>query len=170
MIARSLTASCLLCLAIANSAHAESGIASVYCHGGGRTASGEPPNPDAMTAAHRTLPFGTRVTVTNATQRALTLRINDRGPFVAVASLISRQRRHVRLASLASRQSPSCDSSEYQNSASAKPNAGRTPSDDLCIRTPAPQLCYARGQRTTAWFAPQYQTGCIDVRFFVDPS
>ena len=34
-------------------------------------ASGEPPNPDAMTAAHRTLPFGTRVTVTDATQRAL---------------------------------------------------------------------------------------------------
>jgi rare lipoprotein A len=37
-----------------------------------------------LTAAHRTLPFGTRVRVTNlATGRAVTVRINDRGPFIA---------------------------------------------------------------------------------------
>ena len=40
-------------------------------------------NPGAMTAAHRTLPFGTRVTVVNThTGRSVVVRINDRGPFV----------------------------------------------------------------------------------------
>jgi rare lipoprotein A len=40
-------------------------------------------NPGAMTAAHRTLPFGTRVTVVNHRNgRSLVVRINDRGPFV----------------------------------------------------------------------------------------
>ena len=40
-------------------------------------------NPGAMTAAHRTLPFGTNVTVVNNTNgRAVVVRINDRGPFV----------------------------------------------------------------------------------------
>jgi rare lipoprotein A len=59
-----------------------SGIASVYS--GGRTASGERMNPGAMTAAHRTLPFGTSVTVVNNHNgRAVVVRINDRGPFVA---------------------------------------------------------------------------------------
>ena len=66
MIVRSLAAACLLCLIVANAAHAESGIASVYGHGDGKTASGERTDPSAMTAAHRTLPFGTRVTVTHA--------------------------------------------------------------------------------------------------------
>jgi rare lipoprotein A len=59
----------------------DSGIASVYS--GGRTASGEQMNAGAMTAAHRTLPFGTHVTVVNNTNgRAVVVRINDRGPFV----------------------------------------------------------------------------------------
>jgi rare lipoprotein A len=59
----------------------DSGIASVYS--GGRTASGETMNPSAMTAAHRTLPFGTNVTVVNNTNgRTVVVRINDRGPFV----------------------------------------------------------------------------------------
>ena len=59
-----------------------SGIASVYS--GDRTASGERMNPGAMTAAHRTLPFGTSVTVVNNRNgRAVVVRINDRGPFVA---------------------------------------------------------------------------------------
>jgi rare lipoprotein A len=41
-------------------------------------------NPGAMTAAHRTLPFGTSVTVVNNRNgRAVVVRINDRGPFVA---------------------------------------------------------------------------------------
>jgi len=50
---------------------------------GRRTASGETFNPSAMTAAHRTLPFGTRVRVTNSRSgRSIIVRINDRGPFV----------------------------------------------------------------------------------------
>lgn len=48
-----------------------------------RTASGEKMNPSAMTAAHRTLPFGTRVKVTNKKNgKSIVVRINDRGPFV----------------------------------------------------------------------------------------
>ena len=46
------------------------------------TASGQPFDPEAMTMAHRTLPFGTLVRVTNlANQRSVLLRVNDRGPF-----------------------------------------------------------------------------------------
>jgi rare lipoprotein A len=62
-------------------ASAQSGIASVYS--GGRTADGERMVPSAMTAAHRSLPFGTMVRVTdNHTGRSVVVRINDRGPFV----------------------------------------------------------------------------------------
>jgi rare lipoprotein A len=58
------------------------GIASYYKMGK-RTANGEHFNPMGMTAAHRTLPFGTRVRVTNARSgRSVVVRINDRGPFV----------------------------------------------------------------------------------------
>jgi rare lipoprotein A len=58
-----------------------SGIASVYSDH--NTASGEQMNSAAMTAAHRTLPFGTRVTVVNRNNgRSAVVRINDRGPFV----------------------------------------------------------------------------------------
>jgi len=47
------------------------------------TASGQMMNPDAMTAAHRSLPFGTKVTVVNQNNgRAITVTINDRGPFI----------------------------------------------------------------------------------------
>jgi rare lipoprotein A len=57
------------------------GLASVY--NDRTTASGEPMDPAALTAAHRTLPFGTNVTVTNRQNgRSTTVRINDRGPFV----------------------------------------------------------------------------------------
>jgi len=49
---------------------------------GQRTASGERFNPSELTAAHRTLPFGTRVRVTNRSNgRSVVVRINDRGPF-----------------------------------------------------------------------------------------
>src|SRR3974377_1784320 len=59
----------------------QSGIASVYS--GGRTANGEIAAAGGLTAAHRTLPFGTMVRVTNsATGRSVVVRINDRGPFV----------------------------------------------------------------------------------------
>jgi len=62
---------------------AQSGVASVYAHNGGRTASGERALPGALTAAHRTLLFGTLVRVTNRRNgRSVVVRINDRGPFV----------------------------------------------------------------------------------------
>jgi rare lipoprotein A len=61
--------------------HALSGIASFYWQGE-QTASGEPFDKAALTAAHRTLPFNTRVRVTNPrTRRSVVVRINDRGPF-----------------------------------------------------------------------------------------
>ncbi|MEW1586384.1 septal ring lytic transglycosylase RlpA family protein [Micromonospora vinacea] len=47
------------------------------------TANGESFNPDALTAAHKTLPFNTKVRVTNpANGKSVTVRINDRGPFI----------------------------------------------------------------------------------------
>src|ERR1700680_1926847 len=59
----------------------QSGIASVYSYG--RAANGERVHAGAMTAAHRSLPFGTMVRVTNRrTSRSVVVRINDRGPFV----------------------------------------------------------------------------------------
>jgi|1185.fasta_scaffold741893_1 rare lipoprotein A len=65
-----------------------SGMASMYGtkgdgYAGRRTASGERVSSGALTAAHKTLPFGTMVRVTNTrTQRSVVVRINDRGPFV----------------------------------------------------------------------------------------
>jgi len=62
--------------------NASHGLASFYSEGQ-KTASGERFNKRELTAAHRTLPFGTRVRVTNvATGKSVTVRINDRGPFV----------------------------------------------------------------------------------------
>jgi rare lipoprotein A len=64
--------------------HVEEGIASWYGRGfdGRETANGEVYDQDAMTAAHPTLPFGTRVRVTRvATGRHVIVRINDRGPW-----------------------------------------------------------------------------------------
>ena len=58
------------------------GLASFYKFDS-KTASGERFNPSELTAAHRTLPFGTRLRVTNlATGQSVTVRVNDRGPFV----------------------------------------------------------------------------------------
>ena len=58
------------------------GLASYYSYDP-KTASGEKFDPNELTAAHRTLPFGTRLRVTNvATGRSVTVRVNDRGPFV----------------------------------------------------------------------------------------
>lgn len=60
------------------------GMASYYGRqfDGRRTASGERFDMDALTAAHRTLPFGSKVRVTNAANgRSVVVRINDRGPF-----------------------------------------------------------------------------------------
>jgi len=60
------------------------GLASFYGYESGpKTASGEPFNPRAMTAAHKRLPFGTMVKVTNlSNHQSVVVRINDRGPFV----------------------------------------------------------------------------------------
>jgi rare lipoprotein A len=61
---------------------ASRGLASFYTEGT-QTASGERFDKHELTAAHRTLPFGTRLRVTNVTTgRSVTVRVNDRGPFV----------------------------------------------------------------------------------------
>ena len=61
---------------------AQCGTASWY-HEGARTANGERYRPDGISAAHRSLPFGTVVQVRNQrTGRTVTVRINDRGPFI----------------------------------------------------------------------------------------
>nr|WP_127076331.1 septal ring lytic transglycosylase RlpA family protein [Rhodomicrobium lacus] len=63
-------------------AFAECGIASTYSEGS-RTANGEAYNHMGISAAHKTLPFGSRVVVRNQrTGRSITVRINDRGPYV----------------------------------------------------------------------------------------
>ncbi len=68
-------------IAIPVTASAQSGIASIYS--GGRTANGETARASGLTAAHRSLPFGTLVRVTNQRSgRSVVVRINDRGPFV----------------------------------------------------------------------------------------
>nr|WP_245303886.1 septal ring lytic transglycosylase RlpA family protein [Pseudorhodoplanes sinuspersici] len=60
-----------------------SGIASVYGYRGEKTASGEMARPRGLTAAHRSLPFGTKVRVTHKrTGKSVVVRINDRGPFI----------------------------------------------------------------------------------------
>jgi rare lipoprotein A len=68
----------------AQAIHAQAGIASIYStESGNKTASGAKLNPGALTAAHRSLPFGTKVRVTNNTNgRSVVVTINDRGPFV----------------------------------------------------------------------------------------
>jgi len=61
------------------------GIASWYGYdgSGNRTASGERYNPEGLTAAHRSLPMGTKIRVTNTRNgRSVVVRINDRGPYI----------------------------------------------------------------------------------------
>lgn len=68
-------------IATSSIAQAQTGIASIYS--GGITASGERASARGLTAAHRTLPFGTLVRVTSRRSgRSVVVRINDRGPFV----------------------------------------------------------------------------------------
>jgi rare lipoprotein A len=58
------------------------GVASFYGEGT-KTANGEAFDPRELTAAHRSLPFGTKLRVTNvATGQSVTVRVNDRGPFI----------------------------------------------------------------------------------------
>jgi rare lipoprotein A len=65
-------------------ADGQSGVASVYStESGSRTASGARLDPGAMTAAHRSLPFGSKIRVTNRRNgRSVVVTVNDRGPFV----------------------------------------------------------------------------------------
>jgi rare lipoprotein A len=66
----------------AGSGRTFSGIASYYGNeSGSRTASGQRFNQNAMTAAHRSLPFGTKLKVTHGS-RSVVVTINDRGPFI----------------------------------------------------------------------------------------
>ena len=63
-------------------AKSTTGVASYY-KSGKQTANGESFNPHGLTAAHRTLPFGTKVRVTNMRNgKSVVVRINDRGPFI----------------------------------------------------------------------------------------
>ena len=75
----------LLTLALSCQAQkSETGMASFYgdTFEGKPTASGEPYRASGLTAAHRTLPFGTRVRVTNlSNDRSVIVKVNDRGPF-----------------------------------------------------------------------------------------
>ena len=78
-----MIAVCAASLMTGGVAKAESGIASVYSDEDSHTASGEKTNPDALTGAHRTLAFGTKVQVRNERNgKTVVVRINDRGPFV----------------------------------------------------------------------------------------
>lgn len=65
------------------SSREETGKASYYSDAlaGRKTANGERYDPSEWTAAHRSLPFGTRVVVTTKSGKTVTVRINDRGPF-----------------------------------------------------------------------------------------
>jgi len=78
-----LAALLLLCSTVM--ADTEEGIASYYADSldGNPTASGEPYDKNALTAAHRNLEFGTKVKVTNLeNDKVVVVRINDRGPHV----------------------------------------------------------------------------------------
>ena len=84
-----MAVSMLLAFGLAGAAFAQgpqqfSGMASFYDKNyKGRVASGAPYDSTKLTAAHRTLPFGTRVSVTDPkSHRAVTVVVNDRGPFV----------------------------------------------------------------------------------------
>jgi rare lipoprotein A len=78
-----LAGALLAALSVTGSANAaECGRASWYAlHS--KTANGERMNPSAMTAAHKSLPFGTRIKVVNKSNgKSVVVRINDRGPFI----------------------------------------------------------------------------------------
>lgn len=78
----SLTIACVAFGAMLHAAPPQHGRASWYGTESRVTATGGTYNPSAFTAAHRTLPFGTKVRVTHlANQRSVTVVINDRGPY-----------------------------------------------------------------------------------------
>lgn len=84
MLSAAFMISCITVFAPAATAQAVEGEASWYGPGfdGRQTANGEIFDQDAMTAAHKTLPFGTQVRVTyESTGESVVVRINDRGPY-----------------------------------------------------------------------------------------
>lgn len=77
----------IIAAAFTGQALADCGIASWYGpESGNRTANGEPFDGSSMTAAHRTLSFGTKLRVTYG-NKSVVVRINDRGPFIKGRSL-----------------------------------------------------------------------------------
>ena len=81
-IAAACASLCLVGLSEAAGSSTQSGIAAIYSYRGGKTSNGETSRPAGLTAAHRTLPFGTMVRVTNRRNgRSVVVRINDRGPY-----------------------------------------------------------------------------------------
>jgi len=83
-LAAALLSGCATTAPLRGERFRDEGVASYYGREfkGRRTASGERFDPKALTAAHRTLEFGTRVRVTNLENgRSVVVRINDRGPF-----------------------------------------------------------------------------------------
>jgi len=94
-----------LLTALTGGANAEEGVASQYGRDSGdRVACGGELDEDALTAAHKTLPCGTRVRVTNKNNgESITVTINDRGPFVdgRVIDLTPAAARAIRMGGLA---------------------------------------------------------------------
>jgi rare lipoprotein A len=83
---RAIAAAICLAMVLAAGAPAGAGekplLAAIYSEYSGKTASGDAFSPQKLTAAHRTLPFGTMVRVTNVRNGCtVVVRINDRGPF-----------------------------------------------------------------------------------------
>ena len=84
MLAMAALSACTASHARAPALDVTTGTASYYADhfSGKRTASGEAYDPEAFTAAHRSLPFGTRLRVTDmASGRSVVVRVNDRGPW-----------------------------------------------------------------------------------------
>jgi rare lipoprotein A len=86
LVAKAVAAATIVAVSVVTlnvNAVAETGRASWYALTS-RTASGEMCDPNAMTAAHRSLPFGTKVKVEDLNSgRSVVVRINDRGPYIA---------------------------------------------------------------------------------------
>jgi rare lipoprotein A len=85
-LARAIPAAICMAMVLAAGTPAGAGerplLAAIYSEYSGRTASGDAFSPQKLTAAHRTLPFGTMVRVTNVRNGcSVVVRINDRGPF-----------------------------------------------------------------------------------------
>jgi len=73
----------IVAMLFSSAANSQTGIASTYGTSGEKTASGESLSASALTAAHRSLPFGARALVVKKTNgRSVVVRINDRGPYV----------------------------------------------------------------------------------------